>query len=396
MTSFAHVPQAPADIILGLNETFKTDTRPEKVNLGIGVYADEKGKLPTMQAITKAQDAYMVEKLPKPYIPIDGLPDYIKGVQKALFTPELLASGRILTVQTLGGTGAVKIGADFLFQQVLQKKDAHVYVSRPSWENHRVIFQQAGFHVDDYAYYDADLKKVNIDAMLADLRQLKSGSVCVFHVCCHNPTGADLSSKDWQAVIQICQEKSLTPFLDMAYQGFAHGLYEDLSPVHLFANSGLNVLLASSFSKSFSMYGERVGSLSVILADAAHAKPVLSQLKALIRGNYSNPPTHGALLVSKVLNDPELFTLWKNELEHMRQRIHNMREKFAEGLRQYGDFDFILAQQGMFSYSGLSAAQVERLREEFAIYAIPTGRICVAALNLHNMDHVVSAIQKVL
>lgn len=397
MALFANISEAPADIILGLNESFKADTRSEKVNLGIGVYADENGKLPVMKAI---QTAYNNQSsFARPYIPIDGIAEYTKGIKNLLFkNTTLLNENRVVTAQSLGGTGALKIGADFLFHKVFNQNaaKAQVVVSKPSWENHKVIFAQAGFSVGEYDYYNPSTKAVDVDAMLASLQKLPAQTVCILHVCCHNPTGADLSAADWQKVVDVCKNNELIPFLDMAYQGFSQGITEDAIAVELFAKSGLAFFVSSSFSKSFSLYGERVGAISIVTENAAQTPNVLSQVKALIRGNYSNPPTTGALAVAQVLNSPELYQTWSDELAHMRQRIDEMRGLFTKHLSTLGDFSFISKQRGMFSYSGLSAEQVERLRVEFAIYAIPTGRICVAALNHHNIQHVLTSIQKVL
>jgi aromatic-amino-acid transaminase len=397
MMIFSNIAQAPADIILGLNESFKADERSTKVNLGIGVYADDDGKLPVMKAVQAAIDQQ--NSFARPYVPIDGVAAYTQGVKKLLFkNTDLLTQNRVVTAQTLGGTGALKVGADFLFHQIFNRDSAQakVVVSNPSWENHKVIFAQAGFSTGEYDYYDPITKGVNVQAMLASLEKLSPKTVCVFHVCCHNPTGADLSHADWQKVVNVCVEKQLIPFLDMAYQGFSEGVEKDAAAIDLFAKSGLAFFVSSSFSKSFSLYGERVGALSIVTEDAAQTPKVLSQVKALIRGNYSNPPTTGAQAVGLILNDSTLYQMWVDELESMRVRIDQMRQLFTNGLAQMGDFSFILKQRGMFSYSGLSAAQVERLRLEFGVYAIPTGRICVAALNTKNIEHTLSSIQKVL
>jgi aromatic-amino-acid transaminase len=318
-------------------------------------------------------------------------------VQKLLFGAEspLLDSGRALTVQAVGGTGALKIGADFLKQL---KPDAVVAISDPSWENHRALFETAGFPVQNYRYYDATSHDVNRSGMLEDLQNLPSGSIVVLHACCHNPTGVDLSPEDWKNVLDVLKAKGHVPFLDMAYQGFGDGIEEDAAAVRLFAESGLTFFASSSFSKSFSLYGERVGALSIVTESKDETARVLSQVKRVIRTNYSNPPTHGATIVAAVLNNPELREMWEQELGEMRLRIRGMRQAMVEKLAAQTDhdFSFVGRQRGMFSYSGLTTEQVHRLRNEFGIYALDTGRICVAALNQSNIDVVTKAIVQVI
>ena len=398
MTLFATVELAPRDPILGLNETFSADTRPTKVNLGIGVYTNDEGRLPLLRAVREAEKARIEAALPRGYLPIDGIATYDAAVQKLLFgnASPLIAQGRIVTAQSLGGTGALKIGADFLKRHT---PNAKVAVSNPSWENHRAIFQAAGFEVLSYPYYSAETQNVDFAGLSSTLNTYTPGTIVVLHACCHNPTGVDLTPEQWQQVVQIVKERELIPFLDIAYQGFGAGIEEDAAAIRLFAEAGINSFVANSFSKSFSLYGERVGALSVITSSQDEAKRVLSQLKQVIRCSYSNPPTHGAALVAAILSSPELRTLWEEELSEMRGRILSMRSSLITKLKQYGakrDFDFVSRQRGMFSYSGLNAQQVERLKTEFGIYAVSSGRICVAALNTKNVEVVAQAIAHVL
>jgi aromatic-amino-acid transaminase len=395
---FAAVEMAPRDPILGLNEAFNADARTTKVNLGVGVYFDDNGKIPLLAAVKAAEDTRVKAALPRGYQPIEGNPAYNSAVQNLLLGKDsaLIANGQVITAQALGGTGALKIGADYLKRL---NPNAKVYISDPSWENHRALFESAGFVVENYPYYDAATRGVNFDGMKACLKGLDAGSVIVLHACCHNPTGADLSDAQWGEVVAICQERGLVPFLDMAYQGFADGIEQDGFAVRLFADSGIPFFVSSSFSKSFSLYGERVGALSIVDNSKEESARVLSQVKRVIRTNYSNPPTHGGTLVATVLNSTELRAQWEQELGEMRDRIKQMRQAFVEKLKvkapQY-DFSFVLQQRGMFSYSGLTAEQVERLKNEFGIYAVSTGRICVAALNSKNIDYVTDAIAKIL
>jgi len=395
-TPFAEVPLAPRDPILGLTEAFQADTRSTKVNLGVGVYTDESGKLPLLGAVREAE-RQRVEQMPaRGYLPIDGLATYDRAVQSLLFgaDSDLITQGRVCTAQAIGGTGALRIGADLLKRFV---PDAEVWISDPSWENHRALFEAAGFKVNTYPYHDEQTDGVAFDAMKACLSALPARSIVVLHACCHNPTGADLSPAQWHEVVALCKDADLVPFLDMAYQGFADGIAEDGLAVRLFAESGLDFLVSSSFSKSFSLYGERVGALSVVCADKDESTRLVSQLKRVIRTNYSSPPTHGSAIVAAILTTPDLRQQWEEELGHMRDRIRTMRQHFVAKLAEHApehDFSFIAAQRGMFSYSGLSSTQVDRLREEFGIYALSTGRICVAALNDRNINYVVEAVAK--
>lgn len=395
---FESVELAPRDPILGLNEQYNADTRAGKVNLGVGVYYDDKGRLPLLQAVRQAEIARIEAAAARGYLPIEGIPGYNKGAQTLLFGEgsALIASGRVLTAQALGGTGALKLGADFLKQLLPQAK---VVISNPSWENHRALFERAGFTVDTYPYYDAQSHGLDFAGMLAGLQALPAQTIVVLHACCHNPTGVDPSFEQWQQIVQVVKDKDLVPFLDIAYQGFGDGLEEDASVVRLFAEHDLTMLISSSFSKSFSLYGERVGALTLVSSSKDESTRVLSQLKRVIRTNYSNPPTHGGTVVSTVLNTPELYTLWVDELAGMRDRIREMRIQLVAKLKEHGikqNFDFVLQQRGMFSYSGLTAQQVDRLREEFGVYAVSSGRICVAALNSGNIDYVAESIAKVL
>ncbi len=398
MSLFSAVEMAPRDPILGMTEQFNADPNPAKVNLGVGVYFDANGKLPILQCVLAAEKQLADAPKPKGYLPIDGLAAYDRAVQELVFgaASDALRDGRIATVQTLGGTGGLKVGADFL-QRL--RPEARVLLSDPSWENHRALFTQAGFGVDTYPYYDAENHGVRFDAMLGALQAAPQGTIVVLHACCHNPTGCDLDAAQWQQVVRVMQSRGLVPFLDMAYQGFGDGISEDGAAVRQFLNSGMELLVATSFSKSFSLYGERVGALSVVCASKDEAARVLSRLKVLIRGNYSNPPTHGATVVATVLTTPALRQQWEGELAGMRQRIRAMREALVQRLAAAGvkrDMRFILRQKGMFSYSGLSAAQMQRLRGEFGVYGIDSGRICVAALNERNLDTVAAAIGQVL
>ena len=400
MTSsiFAAVELAPRDPILGLTEAFNADTRSTKVNLGVGVYYDDNGKIPLLAAVKAAEKTRLEAAPARGYQPIEGLGAYNTAVQNLLFGKDasLTAEGRVVTAEALGGTGALKIGADFLKRL---NPAATVYISDPSWENHRALFEAAGFPVDTYPYYDGATRGVDFAAMKAKLLSLPAGSIIVLHACCHNPTGADLSDTQWGEVVEAVRERNLVPFLDMAYQGFAEGIDADAVAVRAFTASGLQFFVSSSFSKSFSLYGERVGALSIITASKEEAGRVLSQLKRVIRTNYSNPPTHGGAVVAAVLNSGELRQMWEDELAGMRERIRAMRTGLVDKLKEKGvtqDFSFVIRQRGMFSYTGLSAAQVDVLRNDFGIYAVSTGRICLAAINSRNIDAVAEAIAAVL
>ncbi|MEL4893126.1 aspartate/tyrosine/aromatic aminotransferase [Xanthomonas protegens] len=397
MSFFANVEQVPGDPILGLTEAYNADSRPTKVNLGVGIYYDENGRIPLLRAVQQIEQQLAQDARPRGYLPIDGLPAYDLATQKLLFGAEspLLAAGRVATSQTIGGSGALRVGADLLKKLL---STSTIAISNPSWENHRAVFGAAGFDVVEYTYFDPASHGLNFDGMLADLRQLAPGSVVLLHACCHNPTGADLSKAQWRTVAELLKERNLFPFVDIAYQGFDKGIDADAYAVRLLAEVGIdNYVVASSYSKSFSLYGERVGALSVVSANAAESKAVQSQVKRIIRTIYSSPSTHGAALVAGVLNSPELRAMWEQELTEMRERIHALRAGMVQKLAALGapEFGFIQQQAGMFSYSGLSKAQVDRLREEFGIYAVGTGRICVAALSQKNLDYVTQAVATV-
>ena len=390
---FARVELAPRDPILGLNEQFAADARTTKVNLGVGVYYDAEGRLPLLDCVRAAEVSLAAQPKPRGYLPIDGIAAYDRAVQQLVIGDHpARREGRVATAQALGGTGGLTIGADLLKRAT---PDATVLISDPSWENHRALFEAAGFRVGTYAYYDPARQGVDFDAMLQSLRLAAPGTVIVLHACCHNPTGCDLSPAQWRQVVALLADRQLVPFLDMAYQGFGEGLEPDGLAVRLCLEAGVGFLVATSFSKSFSLYGERVGALTVVCADADEAKRVLSQMKRVIRSNYSNPPTHGAAVVAHVLETPELRAQWERELAGMRERIKQMRSALREKLEGAGvplDTGFITRQVGMFSYLGLTAQQMKRLRDEHAIYGVDSGRICVAALNLHNIDAAVRGI----
>jgi aromatic-amino-acid transaminase len=398
MSLFSAVEMAPRDPILGLNDQFNADPHPDKVNLGVGVYFDDNGKLPLLQCVQAAEKAMMDKPTARGYLPIDGIAAYDAAVKGLVFgiDSEPVKSGRVATVQGIGGTGGLKIGADFLKKV---NPAAKVLISDPSWENHRALFTSAGFEVGTYAYYDAAKRGVDFAGMLASLQDAAPGTIVVLHACCHNPTGYDITPEQWDQVIAVVKARNLTPFLDMAYQGFGHGIAEDGAVIAKFVAAGLSIFVSTSFSKSFSLYGERVGALSVLCESKEEADRVLSQLKIVIRTNYSNPPTHGGAIVAAVLNNPELRALWEKELGEMRVRIKTMRQKLVDGLKVAGvkqDMGFITEQIGMFSYSGLSKEQMQRLRSEFGVYGTDTGRMCVAALNSKNIDHVCRSIAQVV
>jgi aromatic-amino-acid transaminase len=394
---FGAIDMAPRDPILGITEAFNADANPAKINLGVGVYYDDNGKVPLLECVQKAESTLMEQLSPRTYLPIEGLAQYDKAVQELVFGADspIIQEKRAVTVQALGGTGALKIGADFLKRF---SPESQVYISDPSWENHRALFESAGFVVNHYTYYDPATHGVNFDGMLASLKAMPAGSIVVLHACCHNPTGADLTQEQWGAVIEAVTGNGLVPFLDMAYQGFGAGIAEDGAVVRRFAAAGGPLLVSNSFSKSFSLYGERVGALSVVASSAEEAARLLSQLKRVVRTNYSNPPMHGGKVVATVLSTPALRQKWEDELAQMRVRIKQMRDTLVQKLKAKApgrDFDFVREQVGMFSYSGLTKEQVGKLRAE-SIYAVDTGRICVAALNSKNIDRVVDAIAKVL
>jgi aromatic-amino-acid transaminase len=394
----ASVEMAPKDPILGVTEAYVADQNPKKVNLGVGVYTDDNGKVPLLECVRRAEETRVKSGTPKSYLPIDGLAAYDRAVQELVFgkESEAIKSRRIVTVQALGGTGGLKIGTDFLRQI---SPGATVWISEPSWENHRALFEGAGFPVKEYAYYDPQTHGLNFEGMLGALGKLPAGAIAVLHSCCHNPTGVDLNQDQWRQVLEVVQARGIVPFLDLAYQGFADGTDADAFAPRLFAEATQPVFLSSSFSKSFSLYGERVGAFSLVAGSSDEAARALSHLKRIVRTNYSNPPAHGSDIVARVLTNPELRALWDQELGAMRERIKAMRKALVDGVQRRVpgfDFSFVLQQRGMFSYSGLSRAQVLRLRSEYSIYTIETGRICVAALTTKNIDYVADAIAKVI
>jgi aromatic-amino-acid transaminase len=395
---FSEVTLAPADPILGLTEAFQADKNPNKVNLGVGVYQDGKGKVPVLSVVREAERRWYEKEDSKSYLPIDGLVTYRQEVQALLFGRDsaLVKDGRVVTAQALGGTGALKLGADFLRRFL---PNSELYISKPSWENHRALFEAAGFAVKEYAYYDPKTHGLDFAAMRSALNALTPNTIVLLHACCHNPTGVDLSAAQWQEVVEIVKARSLVPFIDFAYQGFAEGIAEDAAAVRAFAESGVSFLVASSFSKSFSLYRERVGAICFVTKDADEAKRVTSQLKRVVRTNYSNPSSHGGQVVALVLADAELHTRWEGEVAEMRQRIQSMRNLFVKRLAERGikrDFSFIAKQKGMFSFSGIELDAVRRLRSDFGIYIVDSGRICVAALNEANIEPVTEAIATVL
>ena len=398
MSLFSAVEMAPRDPILGLSEQFAADPNPNKVNLGVGVYYDENGKLPLLACVAAAEQKLVEAAKPRGYLPIDGIAAYDQAVQGLVFgaDSDIVKGKRVATVQAIGGTGGLKVGADFLKRV---NPNAKVLISDPSWENHRALFTNAGFEVGSYPYYDAAARGIDFKAMCDMLEAAAPGTIVVLHACCHNPTGYDLTPAQWAKVVAIVKARGLIPFLDLAYRGFGVGLAEDGAAVALFVAAGLDLFVSTSFSKSFSLYGERVGALSVVCTGAEETLRVLSQLKAVIRSNYSSPPTHGAQIVTTVLTTPMLRAGWEQELAGMRSRIKAMRTALVQRLTAAGvkqDLSFITQQQGMFSYSGLNAAQMQRLRSEFGIYGIDSGRICVAALNHNNIGATVRAIACVM
>jgi len=389
---------APSDPILGVTEAYVADQNPKKVNLGVGVYYDDNGKIPLLECVRHAESERLKAAPPRGYLPIDGIAAYDKAVKTLLFGNDSKAvqESRVVTVQALGGTGGLKIGADFLKQIAPQSE---VWISDPSWENHRQLFEAAGFAVKAYPYYEPKTRGLDFAGMKGALDVLPAGTIVVLHACCHNPTGVDLTKEQWPQILEIVKARGLIPFLDLAYQGFADGLEADAYAARLFGEAMSPVFLSSSFSKSFSLYGERVGALSVVAGSAEETVRVLSQLKRTVRTNYANPPTHGGQIVATVLGSPQLTNLWDRELGAMRDRIKAMRKALADGIQKRvpgSDWSFALRQRGLFSYSGLTKEQVRRLREDNSIYAIDSGRLCVAALNSKNVDYVADSIAKII
>ncbi|HRD85273.1 MAG TPA: amino acid aminotransferase [Rubrivivax sp.] len=395
---FEHLDAYAGDPILSLNEDFQKDPRPHKINLSIGIYFDDAGRIPVLQCVRDAEAQMLAEGGAKPYLPIEGAGPARRAVQELLFGAdhEALRSGRVVTLQTVGSSGGLRVGADFLKRWF---PGSGVWVSDPTWDNHRAMFEGAGLAVQTYPYYDAATGGLRFDDMLQTLRGLPAQSVVLLHACCHNPTGVDLGRTQWEALIPVLRERELLPYLDLAYQGYGDGIEEDAYAVRALAASGLPFFVANSFSKSMSVYGERAGALSVVCGSAAEADRVLGQLKATVRRNYSSPGIHAAGLVARVLSDARLRRSWETDVAHMRERILAMRRSLHGVLSAKcpgKDFGYFLGQRGMFSYTGLSAAQVDRLREEFAVYLIRSGRMCIAGLNTGNVERTAVAMAAVL
>ena len=396
---FQNVDAYAGDPILSLMEAFQQDPRADKVNLSIGLYYNEQAIIPQLEAVRQAADRLQSQQQKASlYLPMEGLAPYRRAVQTLLFGDNhpALRAGRIATIQTLGGSGALKVGADFLKRYF---PDSAVWVSDPTWENHVAIFAGAGFEVHTYPWFDSATRGVNFPAMLAALQQLPPRSIVLLHPCCHNPTGADLTREQWDRVIEVLIGRELIPFLDIAYQGFGRGLDEDAYAIRAIASAGMPMLVSNSFSKIFSLYGERVGGLSVVCEDSETAGRVLGQLKATVRRNYSSPPSFGAQVVATVLNDAALKATWQAEVDAMRAHILTMRQALVDALQQVAPgskVDYLLKQRGMFSYTGFSAAQVDRLRDEFGVYLIASGRMCVAGLNSRNVQQVAKAFAAVM
>ncbi len=395
---FQHVDAYAGDPILTLVETFNKDPRTTKVNLGIGLYYDEQGRIPLLPSVRKAETARAQNAAARPYQPMEGAANYREAVQQLVFGAEheAVKAKRIASIQTIGGSGALKIGGDFLKRYY---PNSEVWVSDPTWDNHRSMFEGAGFKVHDYPYYDAKTGGVRFDEMLATLKSLPEHSIVLLHPCCHNPTGVDLTRAQWEQIIPVVKAGKLIPFMDIAYQGFGDGLEEDAFAIRAMTDAGVSFFVSNSFSKNLSYYGERCGGLSVVCQDEEEAGRVLGQLKFTVRRNYSSPPTHGGQITAAVMQTPELRSEWEAEVAEMRERIKAMRKKLHEVLsaKMPGrDFSYFLTQRGMFSYTGLNPQQVDRLREEFAVYLVRSGRMCVAGLNNGNVDYVANAMAAVM
>jgi aspartate/tyrosine/aromatic aminotransferase len=395
---FENIQPAPPDAILGLTEAFNQDTNPRKINLGVGVFKDEEGKTPILDTVREAERRLLDEEDTKNYLPMTGAPAYGAAVQKLLFGEgdEVLSSGRAFTAQTPGGTGALRVGGDFL---KAVRPEAKLWISRPTWANHRGVFSAAGFDLEEYPYYDAGTKGVDVAAMRAALQKVPAGDVVLLHVCCHNPTGADLHLDQWAEIAGLAEAGGWVPFLDFAYQGFAVGIEEDAAAVRVCADRGIEFLVANSFAKNFSLYRERVGGLTLVARNKEQGAAALSHLKLCVRRNYSNPPAHGGLVVAAVLGDAALRARWEDEVAAMRERIKAMRTTLVDGLKQRGvtqDFSFIGDQNGMFSFSGLNDDQVDQLREAYGIYIVKGGRINVAGITPTNIDYLCDAIAAVV
>ena len=398
MSFFSHLEPYAGDPILSLNDAFQKDVRKDKVNLSIGIYFDDAGRIPVLSSVKQAETQMLAEDGPKPYLPIEGSAAARSAVQGLLFGAdhEALSSGRVATLQTVGSSGGLRVGADFIKRWL---PGSALWVSDPTWDNHRAMFEGAGITVNPYPYYDPRTGGLAFEAMLATLRTLPARSVVLLHACCHNPTGVDLTPAQWLALVPVLRERELLPYLDLAYQGYGDGIAEDAYAVRLLAAEGLSFFVANSFSKSMSVYGERAGALSVVCSSAAEAELVLGQMKATVRRNYSSPALHAAGIVSRVLGDPVLRSSWEAEVATMRERIATMRRSLHDVLaakKPGGDFAYVLSQRGMFSYTGLSGTQVDRLREEFGVYLVRSGRLCVAGLNTGNVERTATAIAAVI
>ncbi len=395
---FEKITAAPADPILGLTDIFRADARPNKINLGIGVYKDETGKTPVLTSVKKAEQYLLENETTKNYLGIEGIPAFASCTQELLFGKEspIVADRRACTAQTPGGTGGLRVAADFIANQTSAKR---IWISNPSWPNHKNVFSAVGLEVLEYAYYDAANHALDFDGLLNSLKQAQAGDVVLFHGCCHNPTGIDPTAEQWAQLAELSVANGWLPLFDFAYQGFANGLEEDAQGLRIFAAKHKELIVASSYSKNFGLYNERVGACTIVAADAETADRAFSQVKAAIRANYSNPPSHGAAVVATILGNDALRAMWEQELTDMRQRIHRMRQLFVNTLQEKGaqqDFSFIIQQNGMFSFSGLTKEQVLRLREEFGVYAVNSGRVNVAGMTPDNMAPLCEAIVAVL
>jgi aromatic-amino-acid transaminase len=395
---FEHVSLAPADPILGLSDAFKKDIRPERINLGVGIYKNESGQTPILATVKEAEKRILASEMTKSYLSIEGIAEYGVAVQALLFgkDAEIIQSKRALTAQVPGGTGALRVGADFAVKKLGIKK---IWVSNPTWANHGNVFKTAGLDVASYDYYNAETNDMDFDAMINSLQSVGAGDLVLFHGCCHNPTGIDPTQEQWEILAKLIADLGAIPFFDFAYQGFAKGVEEDAQGLRTFAKYNKELLIANSFSKNFGLYNERVGGITLVAEDSEIAESAFSQIKSGIRSNYSNPPVHGAAIVTTILNDPELYKLWVQEVADMRERIQEMRDLFVLTLRQKGvtgDYSFISRQNGMFSFSGLNVEQVNRLKDEFAVYIVGSGRISVAGMTKDNMQALCTAIAKVI
>jgi len=391
---FSFVNEAPSDPILGLTEEYKKDKNPSKVNLGVGVYYNDEGKIPILNSVSESLKLIYEKAQEKNYLPIDGLPEFKKNIANLVFG-ENSTSLNIATFQSLGGTGALKIGADFL-KSIFPENE--VYISDPSWANHNGIFSGSGFKVNKYPYYSASTNNLDFENMCNYFNNLRDNSIIVLHACCHNPTGIDISLNQWEKLADIFENRRLIPFFDMAYQGFGTDIENDAFPIRLFSKRELSLLVANSFSKSMSLYGERIGSLNILCKNSQEKINIESQVKTFIRANYSNPPITGGLIVNTILNSVELKKMWKSELAEMNSRIKNTRKNFTEKLnnKTQQNFDFLNTQSGMFSFSGITEEKVNSLKNDYSVYMIKNGRICVAAINSKNIEYVSDSIAAVI